>query len=243
MKPPARLEGALARVPTLPVNYDADALDLDDPGPGWNVDDRWHSIGAEPPGAPEPDGAWAIACRLIRGYEFADPSLVRAYYDPDAPLRGRNMLLELRALNLFTVHVGVRVVEVYDEERTRDGRTAHVFGWAYRTLEGHVERGEMHWEVWKWADSGEVVFHVHAVSRTATIRNPFVRIGFWALRGHERALFLDSTNRRMEQLTQRALARDSAGDAVRESSPELTARRLRDGDPAHEHLARDVERG
>jgi uncharacterized protein (UPF0548 family) len=117
-----------------------------------------------------------------------------------------------------------------------------VFGWAYRTLEGHVERGEMHWEVWKWTDTGEVVFHVHAVSRTATIRNPFVRIGFWALRDRERTLFLDSTNRRMEQLTQRALSSERPGDAVRDGSPDLTARRLPGDDPAHEHLAREIER-
>ncbi len=145
----------------------------------------------------EPDGSWEVATRLIRGYEFADPSLVRAYYDHDRPLEGREMLLELRALNLFRVHVGVRVVKVYDEIRTEGERRAHVFGWAYRTLEGHVEAGQMDWQVWKWLDSGEVQFRVHAVSRTAHIRNPFVRLGFWLLRDHEREVFLDSTDRRM----------------------------------------------
>jgi len=29
----------------------------------------------------------------MRGYEFADPSIVRAFYNPEAPLEGRNMLL------------------------------------------------------------------------------------------------------------------------------------------------------
>ena len=97
---------------------------------------------------------------------------MRAYYDPDAPLQGREMLLELRALNLLSVFVGVRVVHVYDEVRERGGRDARVFGWAYRTLEGHVERGQMDWQVWKWLDTGEVQFRVHAVSRPASIANP-----------------------------------------------------------------------
>ena len=143
---------------------------------------------------------------MLQGYEFADPSLVRAHYDRDAPLRGRNMLLELRALNLVSVHVGVRVVHVYDEVRTRDGRDARVFGWAYRTLKGHVEMGQMDWQVWKWCDTGEVQFRVHAVSRPAPVSNPIIRVGFWLLREHERAVFLSSTETRMRTLTEVALS-------------------------------------
>ena len=171
-----------------------------------------------------PDGSWAIAQRLIQGYEFADPSIVRAHYDRDAPLQGRTMLLELRALNLVSVHVGVRIVTVYDEIRRRDGGDARVFGWAYRTLEGHVEMGQMDWQVWKWRDTGEVQFRVHAVSRPAPIANPVIRLGFRLLRGHERTVFLDQ-HRHADALTDRGGARArGAGDAVRDASPQLTAR-------------------
>ena len=166
---------------------------------------------------------------------------MRAHYDPDRPLEGREMLLELRALNLLSVYVGVRVVHVYDEVRERDGRSARVFGWAYRTLEGHVERGQMDWQVWKWSDTGEVQFRVHAVSRPASVSNPIVRIGFWLLRDHERAVFLDSTDTRMRSLTELALQRETVGDAVREASPALTARRLSADDPSHEQLARHAD--
>jgi uncharacterized protein (UPF0548 family) len=231
----------LAELADTPVNYDPERLDLDRPPAGWHVDDRCQALPREAPGEPEPGGSWEIAGRLIRGYEFADPSLVRAFYDPDAPLDGRTMVLELRALNLVSVHVGVRVVHVYDETRERDDRRARVFGWAYRTLEGHVERGQMDWQVWKWLDSGEVQFRVHAVSRPASIPNPVIRVGFWLLRGHERATFLDSTDRRMRSLTELALERGSVGAAVREASSELTARRLSQDDPAHETLARHAE--
>jgi uncharacterized protein (UPF0548 family) len=241
MRPPPRLRRRLAELAGTPVNYDPAALDVDHPPPDWTVDRRCHPLPPESPGDAEPEGSWEIATRLIRGYEFADPSLVRAYYDPDRPLEGRDMLLELRALNIARVHVGVRVVKVYDEIRSEGDRRARVFGWTYRTLEGHVERGQMDWQVWKWLDSGEVQFRVHAVSRTASIRNPFVRVGFWLLRDHERQLFLDSTDRRMAQLTRIALEREGRGERLRAASPQLTARRLAHDDPAHEQLARHAE--
>ncbi len=231
----------LAGMEDRPLNYDPGTVDLSDPGPGWNIDDRFQALAGESPGAPEPEGSFEIAARLIRGYEFADPSLVRAYYDPDAPLEGRTMLLELRALNLIGVFVGVRVNAVYEEDRRHEGSDVHVFGWNYRTLEGHVERGQMDWEVWKWPDTGEVAFHVHAVSRPASIANPIIRIGFWLLRNHERAVFLNSTDTRMQSLTELALRRERVGDAVREASPDLTARRLSADDPAHEQLARHAD--
>jgi uncharacterized protein (UPF0548 family) len=188
------------------------------------------------------DGSWEIARRLIRGYEFADPSLVRAHYDPDRPLEGREMLLELRTLRVVRVYVGVRVVRVYDEIRRVGGRQARVFGWAYRTLQGHVEKGQMDWQVWKWLDTGEVQFRVHAVSRTAPIANPIVRLGFWILRDHERSAFLDSTDRRIRAFTELALEREQRGDRLREAGRGLTARRLPTDDRSHEELARQVDR-
>ena len=235
------IERRLAALTRTPVNYDPDALDLDHPPAGWHVDDRCQPLPSEPPGDPVGDGSWAIAQRLIQGYEFADPSIVRAHYDPEAPLQGRTMLLELRALNLVSVRVGVRIITVYDEIRGRDGRDARVFGWAYRTLEGHVEMGQMDWQVWKWRDTGEVQFRVHAVSRPAAIANPVIRLGFRLLGNHERTVFFTSTDTRMRRLTELALHRERAGDAVRDASPQLTARRLASDDPAHEQLARRLD--
>lgn len=237
----SKIERKLDELSRKSVNYDTTALDLQRPPSGWRVDDRFRALPGEPPGMPVEEGSWEIAGRLIRGYEFADPSIVRAFYDRDAPLAGRNMLLELRALGLVSVHVGVRVGEVYDEERAVDGRQARVFGWNYRTLEGHVEEGQMNWEVWKWVDSGDVQFHVHAVSRPAPIPNPIVRAGFLLLRGHERTLFLDSTERRMVTFTELGLHGSDRSERVRAASGTLTARRLRDDHPAHAELARQLE--
>jgi uncharacterized protein (UPF0548 family) len=235
------MRNRLRRLRTTPVNYDPATLDLQNPPTGWHVDDRCQQLASEPPGEPISEGSWETAKRLISGYEFADPSLVRANYEHDAPLEGRDMVLELRALGLITVHVGVRVVDVYDEVREFDGRRARVFGWAYRTLKGHVEQGQMDWMVWKWLDSGVVEFHVRAVSRPAPIRNPIIRIGFLLVRGHERRTFLDSTDRRMLQLTALALGSGDSSDAVRDASSELTVRRSERSDPGHERLGRRAD--
>ena len=232
----------LERLHGLPVNYDAARLDLDDPPPGWLVDERCQPLTGEPAGPPRDGGSWEIARRLISGYEFADPSLVRAFYEPGAPLLGREMVLELRALNLVRIYVGVRVAEVHDGVRAVGHRVASVFGWAYRTLAGHVEQGQMEWMVFKWHDTGAVEFRVRAVSRPAPIPNPVIRIGFMVLRRHERRLFLDGTERRMRELTALALRAERPGDAVREASPKVTARRPEPDDPGHARLGRRAER-
>jgi uncharacterized protein (UPF0548 family) len=236
-----RIRGKLAGLAAKSVNYDPGGLDLAAPPGGWVVDERRTALPGEPAGEPVSEGSFEIAARLIRGYEFADPSIVRAFYSPESPLQGRDMLLELRALGLARVYVGVRVGEVYDRVVEREGRSVRVFGWYYRTLEGHVEMGQMNWEVLKWPDTGEVEFHVHSVSRAAAIGNPFVRLGFWLLKGHERALFLDSTGRRMARLTEAGLRAEGRGERIRRASSELTARRLPDADPAHDRLARTVD--
>lgn len=241
MNVPANMRRRLEDLSGRAVNYDADALDLEHPPAGWSVDERRQSLVAEPPGPPGAGGSWEIARQLIKGYEFADPSIVRAFYDSEDPFPGRDMLLELRALGLVKVHVGVRVNAVYDDTRTVSGREVRVFGWSYRTLQGHVERGQMDWEVWKWTDTGEVQFRVRSVSRPARVANPIIAIGFLLLRGHERGLFLDSTDRRMVTFTRLALSEDGRGQRIRKASGETTARRLSKDDPAHDELARQLE--
>jgi uncharacterized protein (UPF0548 family) len=202
---------------------------------GWHVDDLRQPLPGEPPGEPLPDGSWEIARRLMRGYEFADPSIVRAFYDPDEPLEHRTMLLQLRFRGL-RFHVGVRVSGVHDEHRVdADGRTARVWGWAYRTLKGHLEQGQMDWEVWKWLDSGAVEFRVHAYSRRARDVNPILRLGFRVFGRREQVAFLRSTQRRMLRLTEAAL-RDPDGAELHRVAERSTARPSRDTSAVHEVL-------
>ena len=105
---------------------------------------------------PVKDGSWQIARRLMSGYEFADPSIVRAYYDPAVPLEQRDMLLKLQAFGLAHVFAGVRVGVLFERTREIGGSRARIWGCTYRTLDGHVEMGQMDWEVWKWLDDGRV---------------------------------------------------------------------------------------
>lgn len=202
---PPRVRRRLAELAEKNLNFDLDTLADATPDGGWEITDLCQPLPSEPPGMPLEDGSWALARRLMGDYEFADPSIVRAYYDPSAPMEGRDMLLKLQALHLVHIFVGVRVGEVYEQTRVFDGREAQVWGWNYHTLEGHFEIGQMDWQVWKWIDSGEVEFRVHAVSRNARVSNPIERLGLRLLRGYEREAFLRSTQRRMRTFVGGAL--------------------------------------
>ncbi len=234
---PPRVRRRLAELADRPLNFDPAELSSATPATGWVITDLCQPLPSERPGMPVSDGSWQIARRLMSGYEFADPSIVRAYYDPETPLEQRNMLLKLQALGLVHLFVGVRVGDVYEHTRRVGERRVVVWGWNYRTLEGHVERGQMDWEVWKWIETGTVEFRVHAVSRPADIANPFIRLGFHLLRRPERRAFLTSTKRRMLTFTELALAGEAP--KVRHAAADLTARRAGD-DAAHDALARNA---
>lgn len=235
---PPRVRRRLTELGGVGLNFDP--TDVIHPSSLWHVEDLAQLLPREEPGDPAPEGSWDIARRLMWGYEFADPSIVRAFYDTEVPLLGRNMLLKLTAFGVLHRFAGVRVGEVYDEMRQPAGRDVRVWGWNYSTLQGHVEMGRMSWEVWKWLDTGDVEFHVHAVSRPAPIANPFVWLGFRLLRGHERRVFLQSTLRRMRAFTELGLARPGDPGSLRLASRRLTARRARSSDAVHNRLARDL---
>jgi len=237
---PTRVRRRLEALARTPINFDPAAISGGSVPAGWNVTDLCQPLPPERPGAPEESGSWAIARRLMSSYEFADPSIVHAFYDPETPLLGRNMLLKLQAFGIAHLYVGVRVNGVYEETRTCPEGKACIWGWSYQTLQGHVEMGQMHWEVWKWLEDGRVEFRVHALSREAPIRNPIVRLGFRLFRGHERSEFLESTKRRMRAFTELALSREHDHGDLQQAAADMTSRPSRSEDPAHEALARNA---
>jgi uncharacterized protein (UPF0548 family) len=204
----ARARALLADLRERDVNFDADR-----PREGWHVDELSQPLARERPGPPEPGGAWERAQDLMRHYQVADPAIVRAFYDDSEPLRGRTMLLELRLWRL-RFPVGVRVDAVYDEERSVDGRSVRVSGWSYRTLEGHLEMGELSWEVWKWQDSGAVEFRIHAFSRAAPTDSLLVRLGFRLFGRREQLRFYRHACARMASMT----SWDRAGSGSRRAT-------------------------
>jgi uncharacterized protein (UPF0548 family) len=190
----------LAELPGRQLNFDVSRAAEYTPEHGWHADDVRRPLPSEPPGDPTPGGSWETARRIARDYDFADRSIVEGIFDRDEPLERRTMLLILHFRGL-RIYVGVRVGDVYDEERELDARPGRVFGWNYRTLEGHVEQGQMDWQVWKFPDSGEVLFRIRSFSRPARSGNLLVRIGFRLFGRREQLRFLNLTAERMVRLT------------------------------------------
>jgi uncharacterized protein (UPF0548 family) len=145
---------------------------------GWRIDDYKIGLPSEPPGEPVAGGAWEVAKGIVNNYEFPDPSLIIGVFVPDIPLKERIMIVKARFL-IFTFLFGVRISQVIDEVRDSGKRgQARVWGYGYQTLSGHFEMGEIIFEVWKFLDSGDVEFRMHAYSKPAAISNPFYQIGF-----------------------------------------------------------------
>jgi uncharacterized protein (UPF0548 family) len=171
------------------------------------MSERWHrdalsqELPGEPPGDPVPGGSWEVARRLVTGYRMADPAIVGADWDRDAPLLGRVMALKLRFHRLLWVRAHVRVRRVWDEERGG----ARVFGYEYETLPGHVETGIMDFEVYKWLEDGRVEFRLHARSRPSGQGPWWARLGFRLVGRREQVRFYFSCCSRLADLVAREL--------------------------------------
>jgi hypothetical protein len=66
----------------------------------------------------------------------------------------------------------------------------------------------MDWQVWKFPDSGEVLFRIHSFSRPAGGGNFLVRTGFRHIGRREQLRFLKLTADRMARLTEEQTGRD-----------------------------------
>lgn len=205
--PPRRTrrdDRALAALARRPVNFDADRAGAFTPENGWHVDDMVAPLPHEPSGPPVDGGSWQVARRLMVDYQLADPASVQAVYRGDEPLAGRDMLLKIRFLGL-RIDVGVRVGEVYEDAREVDGRPTQIFGWSYRTLDGHFEQGQMQYEVWKWIDTGDVAFRLYAHSKAAEHGPQLLRLGFRLLGRTQQLRFYRGVCQRAQRLTESEL--------------------------------------
>jgi uncharacterized protein (UPF0548 family) len=200
-----RPERELARLRGAPLNFELEPRERYTPERGWHADALRQRLAGEPPGDPVAGGTWEVARRLTEDYRMADPALVRAVWDPGAPLLGRDMLLELRLFRVLHVHAGVRVIDTWDDERVVDDRRARVFGFEYATLPGHVEVGRMDYEVVKWPDDGTVEFRLHAYSRASEEGPPWIWLGFRLFGRREQVRFYLRCCERIARLTAREL--------------------------------------
>ena len=189
----------LAALADRSLNFDPEGDHT--PQQGWHVDEVVRELPAEPSGDPVAGGSWETARKLMIGYQVADPDIVRATHREDVPLAGRDMLLHIRFAGIVRLHVGVRIGSDYDETRTLDGREVRVFGWDYSTLHGHFEAGRLHYEVWKWRDTGTVEFHLRAYSRMAPAGPIVLRLGYRLLGRSRQLEFYREAARRVWGLT------------------------------------------
>ena len=142
-------------------------------GKNWR---RYYSesiIGGEEPGPPKPDGEFFLAWKAIEEYQFSDPGIVTAHFNPQDPLLERSMLLELKIFGLRYL-CGTRVTdvrEIHSENETQ-------YGFRYDTLEGHIEVGSEWFFLTKKHDSGEIWFRISASWRPGVFPNWWTEVGF-----------------------------------------------------------------
>jgi hypothetical protein len=63
----------------------------------------------------------------------------------------------------------------------------------------------MHYEVWKWLDTGDVAFRLYAHSRVAETGPPILRLGFRLLGRAQQLRFYRGVCRRARRLTEAEL--------------------------------------
>ncbi|MEJ7629886.1 MAG: DUF1990 family protein [Nocardioidaceae bacterium] len=195
---------SLARLADLSVNYTIPEGVEPGPATGWHRDTQRTVVGQEPVGEPGEGGAWALACQVVRDYEFAEPRILHAIYRGAAPVVGRDMLLEGRFFGL-RFYMGVRVTEVIDERRDGLEGPTRVWGWAYETLDGHLEKGHLSYEVVKHLDTGVVEFVIDGYSQRAPIPNPVIRWGFRVFGRNTQVRFYRGCAERIQRLVKEAL--------------------------------------
>lgn len=168
---------------------------FDEPVDALTPEQNWHRyyseavIARERPGPPVEGGAFERGRTAVSNYQFSDPQIVIAHFEPDSPLLGRRILLELRALRVLHYLGGVVVGDVQSEEQEERS----VFGFRYETLEGHIEKGAEWFLLKKSHTSGAVRFRIEAAWRPGQFPNWWSRAGFSLLgryyqeRWHRRA--------------------------------------------------------
>ncbi len=176
---------------------------------GWHIDARQAALLGESPGEPEPGGAFAAACDILRRYAFPPPSLIRGAFDPGAPLDNRAMLLTATYL-WMRFELPVRVSRVIDATRDGSHGAERVWGYSYQTLAGHLERGEITFEIVKQLATGGVTFRIQSFSQTGHIANLIYRIGFRLVGRRLQRRFAEESLRNMQRLVAKAVIAPSA---------------------------------
>ena len=145
------------------------------------MDDYRRDLPSEPPGEPIANGSFDSGRRILNDYEFADPSASA----PSTTRRRRCSAVTMSRDPLlpFPGSVGARNADL--RRAAGSGRAPGPDRRAYQTLDGHLERGQMDYQLLEVVDTGAVEYRIHAVSEMAELRNPFLYLGFRSGRRRE----------------------------------------------------------
>jgi uncharacterized protein (UPF0548 family) len=127
----------------------------------------------------------------LANYQFSDPGIVIAHFDPTTPLLGRRILLEIQVLGLHYLCPAL-VTLVRSEDHT-------VFGFRYDTLVGHIERG-VEWFLITKSPTGEIRFRIEARWQRGELPNWWSEIGFTMLAGRYQRKWHRQAHRRLSLL-------------------------------------------
>lgn len=117
----------------------------------------------------EANERFARARQALASYQFSDPAIVVAHFDPKTPLLLRRILLEIKIWGLRYLCPAM-VTHVRDEGST--------YGFRYDTLEGHIERG-VEWFLLTRNERGEIRFRIEARWQQGEFPNWWSRAGFF----------------------------------------------------------------
>lgn len=185
------------------------ARNFDEHPDSLRADDVWRyyrsqaQVGIERAGPPEPGGAFERMRPAVASYRFSDPDIVKGHFDPEAPLLGRRMLLELRPLMLRYL---CGVVVGAQRADTTDAHT--LWGFRYETLPGHLEAGAEWFLLEKDHGTGVITFRIEAHWKPGQFPNWWSRVGFEVL--------APRYQRRWHREAQRRLAAIGAGAVAAE---------------------------
>lgn len=193
-----------------------------DPVDQLTLDRGWHRYSSEAivaqstPAPPEEDGLFERGRRAVVNYEFSDPRILIAHFDPEVPLSDRYLLMEMRALRIFRFLGGVVIGAVRSEQT--DDRTT--FGFRYDTLDGHIERGVEWFTLTKVHETGDIRFRIEASWRPGQFSSWWSRIGFSVLGPHYQEKWHERAHHLLAQIIN-APAVDRAREKIADSNPDV----------------------
>ena len=196
---PESIRARLEEVKARPLNFTAVEEEM-------TGEAGWHHYYSEAVIAREPDGddRFTRASVALANYQFSDPAIVLAHFDPDTPLLHRRILLEIQVFGLHYLCPAL-VNQVRQEQ--------NVFGFRYDTVEGHIERG-LEWFLLTKNDAGEIRFRIEARWRRGEFPNWWSRVGFIVLSGYYQRKWHRRAHRRLSLLAHYGSTRRPRPDAA-----------------------------